>query len=269
MLAIDDRTSIDLIAIPAGEFLMGAPKGELEAHSSERPPHKVTVPEFWMGRCQVTQAQWKAVSRLAQVNIELKENPSRFKGNKLPVEQVSWDEAVEFCDRLSIATGRTYRLPSEAQWEYACRAGTTTPFHFGETIDAELENYRAQDNKERKWSGKYGKGLLGKYRAKTMPVGTFPANAFGLHDMHGNISEWCADDWNENYEGAPIDGSVWDASNDSGSKVNSLKVLRGGSWFINPSRCRSTYRNLDAARTRNYNNGFRVVVVPPRPRTLR
>jgi formylglycine-generating enzyme required for sulfatase activity len=266
---IDAETWINLIAIPGGTFLMGAPKDELDARSSERPQHSVTVPEFWMGQSPVTQAQWKAVAGLLKVKIELDENPSGFKGANLPVEKVSWDEAVEFCDRLSLATGRDYRLPSEAQWEYACRAGTTTPFYFGETIDAELANYDAKD----KDSGKYGKGRSGEYRSKTTPVGTFPANDFGLYDMHGNVWEWCADDWHSNYEGAPTDGSVWDASNDSGSDPESdpKKVLRGGSWFPGPWWCRSACRLYYAAGSRLNDVGFRVVVVYPamRPRTLR
>jgi formylglycine-generating enzyme required for sulfatase activity len=265
---IDAETWINLIAIPGGTFEMGAPEGELEARSSERPQHSVTVPEFWMGQSPVTQAQWKAVAGLPQVNIKLEGDPSRFKGANLPVERVSWDEAVEFCDRLSIATGRTYRLPSEAQWEYACRAGTTTPFHFGETIEAELANYDAKD----KDSGKYGKGRSGEYREKTTPVGTFPANDYGLYDMHGNVWEWCADDWHSNYEGAPTDSSVWDASNDSGSDPESdpNKVIRGGSWYFNPWWCRSASRLYNASGSRVSDFGFRVVVVASLPpRTLR
>jgi formylglycine-generating enzyme required for sulfatase activity len=266
---LSPTVEFNMIAIPGGTFPMGAPKDELESLSSERSQHNVTLPEFWMGQGPVTQSQWKAVAELPQVNIKLDPDPSRSKKHNLPVEQVSWNEAVEFCDRLSIATGRDYRLPSEAQWEYACRAGTTTPFHFGETIDAELANYDAKDED----SGKYGKGRSGEYRSKTTPVGTFPENAFGLYDIHGNVWEWCADDWYNNYEGAPTDGSVWDASNDSGSDPESdpKKVLRGGSWINDPGWCRSAYRVCLAAGTRNSHYGFRVVVVYPvlRPRTLR
>ncbi len=252
----------NMIAIPSGKFLMGAPEEELNSDSDERPQHWVTVPEFWMGQSPVTQTQWRAVAELPQVKMELKENPSRFQGVNLPVEQVSWDETIEFCDRLSIATGRTYCLPSEAQWEYACRAGTTTPFYFGETIDAELANYDAKDKRH----GRYGRGRWGEYQEKTMPVGNFPANGYGLYDMHGNVWEWCADDWHGNYEGVPTDSSVWkNASNDSGSGPgsNPRKVVRGGSWFNDPRRCRSASRNDHAVGSRFGNCGFRVVVVVP------
>ena len=267
---ISANADLNMIAIPGGEILMGAPKEELESYSDERPQHLVRVPEFWMGQSPVTQAQWEAVAGLPQVNIKLDPDPSQAKKHNLPVEKVSWDEAIEFCDRLSLATGRTYRLPSEAQWEYACRAGTTTPFHFGETIDAKLANYQAQDwtYEKKTYPGKYGRGQLGEYRGKTSIVGTFPANDYGLYDMHGNVWEWCADDWHENYEGAPTDGSVWNASNDSGSDPD--KVLRGGSWSNYPRRCHSAYRLYLAAGSRSSYFGFRVVVVPSLPpRTLR
>jgi formylglycine-generating enzyme required for sulfatase activity len=250
---LDGSIALNMIAIPGGSFRMGAPKTELESNSDERPIHSVTVAEFWMGQTQVTQAQWKVVAGLPKVNVELDVDPSGFKGANLPVEKVSWDEAIEFCARLSVATGREYRLPSEAEWEYACRAGTTGPFSFGETIDAEVANYDAK-NKD---YGKYGRGRFGKYRKKTTSVGTFPANPFGLYDMHGNVWEWCEDHWNDSYEGAPIDGSAWI---ENGSDADAARVLRGGSWFINPWRCRSAYRDNIAAGSRNYFLGFRVVV---------
>lgn len=144
------------------------------------------------------------------MNKELDADPSNFKGDKRPVEQVSWYDAVEFCDRLTAHTKRAYSLPSEAEWEYACRAGTRTPFHFGETITTDLANYRGTDNEEYKWSGSYGPGPKGIYREQITEVGSFGvANAFGLYDMHGNVWEWCLDDWHDNYEGAPTDGSAW------------------------------------------------------------
>ncbi len=250
---------LNMVQIPAGRFLMGAPEEELESASDERPQHWVTVPEFYMGQCLVTQAQWRSVATaLPQIKIVLDANPSNFKGDNLPVERVSWDHCVEFCARLSLETGREYRLPSEAEWEYACRAGTTTPFHFGETIDTELANYDA-DNL-------YGRGRKGKPKNKTTVVGTFPANDFGLYDMHGNLWEWCADDWHSNYEEAPTDGTIWNASNDSGSDPDSdtIKVLRGGSWIFNPWRCRSASRVSYAAGTRYFSLGFRVVSCVPR-----
>ena len=260
---LGNGNKLNMVQIPAGRFLMGAPEEELESDFDERPQHWVTVPEFYMGQCLVTQAQWRSVATaLPQIKIVLDANPSRFKGDdNLPVEQVSWDDCVEFCARLSLETGREYRLPSEAEWEYACRAGTTTPFHFGETIDAELANYDA-DNL-------YGRGRKGKPKNKTTVVGTFPANDFGLYDMHGNLWEWCADDWHSNYEEAPTDGTIWNASNDSGSDPDSdtRKVLRGGSWFNSPRRCRSACRGNLAAGTRSFLIGFRVVSCVPR--TLR
>ncbi|MFM5941951.1 MAG: formylglycine-generating enzyme family protein, partial [Dolichospermum sp.] len=153
--------------------------------------------------------------------------------------------AIEFCARLSNYTKKPYRLPTEAQWEYACRAGTTTPFHFGDRITTDLANYDGNYT--------YGDGLKGVHRKGTTDVGFFPPNLFGLHDMHGNVWEWCQDDWHENYEGAPIDGSDWT------SQGNSRKVLRGGSWYNIPGNCRSASRNWDIAGFGNNGNGFRVV----------
>jgi formylglycine-generating enzyme required for sulfatase activity len=246
---------LEMVAIPGGTFIMGSPPEELEHQEDESPQHSVTVQPFFMGKYQVTQAQWRFVAHLPQVNKELNPDPSNFKGdgstsltNHRPVEQVSWEDAVEFCDRLSQYTGRTYRLPSEAEWEYACRAGTTTPFHFGETITTDLVNYNGNYT--------YGQGSKGVYRKETTEVGRFGvANNFGLYDMHGNVWEWCQDDWHSDYEGAPIDGSAWLNNEEN----NNGKLLRGGSWYSNPGNCRSAYRlnyNLD------YNNdhiGFRVV----------
>ncbi|MDE5111983.1 MAG: formylglycine-generating enzyme family protein, partial [Trichodesmium sp. St7_bin2_1] len=160
--------------------------------------------------------------------------------------RVKWNEAVEFCKRLSKLTGRNYRLPSEAEWEYACRAGTTTPFYFGETITTELVNYYGNRT--------YGNGPKGEYRGQTTPVGQFPANAFGLYDMHGNVWEWCADEWHDNYASAPTDGSVC-LNGD-----NKYSPLRGGSWAIIPNYCRSAFRDLYIRRdVLTYTFGFRVV----------
>ena len=160
-----------------------------------------------------------------KLNRELKADPSRFKGDNRPVEQVTWFDAVEFCQRLSQYTKRNYRLPSEAEWEYACRAGTTTPFHFGETITSELANYNAEST--------YGDAPKGESRGETTEVGSFGvANGFGLYDMHGNVYEWCADQYHDNYEGAPTDGSAWiEEINDND---NHSRLLRGGSWYFNP-----------------------------------
>lgn len=242
---------LELIEIPTGTFWMGAPKKELESSINERPQHQVTVPSFYMGRYPITQAQWKAVAALPQVNRELELDPSNFKGANRPVEGVSWDDAIEFCDRLSQHTGKSYRLPSEAEWEYACRAGTSTPFHFGETITSELANYNATQT--------YGAGMKGTYREETTEVGSFGvANAFGLYDMHGNVWEWCLDGWHRNYEGAPTDGSAWLNDNELSEKQG-YTVLRGGSWDSLPVFCRSAYR-LNPSRVSHDNDlGFRVV----------
>jgi formylglycine-generating enzyme required for sulfatase activity len=254
--------TLDMVLIPGDSFMMGSPEDELERRDSESPQHSVNLQQFCMGKYPVTQAQWKAVAALPQVNIELKADPSEFKGDQRPVEQVSWYHAVEFCDRLSSHTKRQYRLPSEAEWEYACRAGTTTPFHFGETITTDLANYRGTDNEEYKWSGSYGRGPKGIYREETTPVGSFEvANAFGLYDMHGNVWEWCLDDWHDNYEGAPTDGSPWfDDKNDNLSQKQGDAVLRGGSWGDNPVHCRSAFRpDLSRDRHRFLYIGFRIV----------
>ncbi|MBO1066957.1 formylglycine-generating enzyme family protein [Dolichospermum flos-aquae UHCC 0037] len=239
-----------MVAIPGGTFMMGSPREELQRRDNESPQHSVTVQPFFMGKYQVTQAQWRFVAQLPQVNRELKSDPSRFKGDNRPVESVSWKDAVEFCSRLSQYTGRTYRLPSEAEWEYACRAGTTTPFHFGQTITTDLANYDGNYT--------YGDGLRGVRRGETTQVGSFPvANNFGLYDMHGNVREWCQDVWHSNYEGAFTNGIAWL----SDEKNNSARLLRGGSWDYNPALCRSAYRhhyNFDL----NYNHiGFRVLCV--------
>ncbi len=193
-----------------------------------------------------------------KVERDLEPNPSYFKdrqeSDRCPVDSVSWYNAVEFCARLSKQTGKEYRLPSEAQWEYACRAATTTPFHFGETITSELANYNADYT--------YGAGPKGEYPVETTPVGSFDAaNAFGLYDMHGNVWEWCLDDWHDNYKDAPTDGSPW-FDDDNLAQKSGRAVLRGGSWRNYLNYCRSAYRvnYFGAGRSLiNDNFGFRVV----------
>jgi formylglycine-generating enzyme required for sulfatase activity len=249
-------TQLEMMLVPGGTFIMGSPPEELERRDNESPQHSVTVQPFFMGKYQVTQAQWRFVAQLAQVNRELEQDPSNFKGDNRPVDQVSWEDAVEFCDRLSQYTGRIYRLPSEAEWEYACRAGTKTPFHFGETITTDLANYDGTDNESMGWSGSYGSGPKGVYREETTEVGSFEvANNFGLYDMHGNVWEWCQDDWHGKYEGAPIDGSAWLDNEES----SNTKLLRGGSWGHNPEDCRSAFRNDYNLDYYLNNIGFRVV----------
>ncbi|MFG6101659.1 formylglycine-generating enzyme family protein [Leptothoe sp. EHU-05/26/07-4] len=248
-----------MMEIPAGSFIMGSPEEELERLDSEGPQHEVSLGRFFMAKYPVTQAQWRAVAAMEQVNQKLEPEPSDFKGDLNPVENVSWHDAVEFCDRMTIHTNRQYRLPTEAEWEYVCRAGTTTPFHFGQTINTELANYRGTDWKEVGGVGSYGEGPKGEYRKKTTPVNEFKgANAFGLMDMHGNVWEWCQDHWHENYKGAPTDGSAWIEGGDS-----KYRVLRGGSWNDFPRDCRSAFRPYITPVNRN-DFGFRVVCSAPR-----
>ncbi|MFM7219962.1 MAG: SUMF1/EgtB/PvdO family nonheme iron enzyme, partial [Nodosilinea sp.] len=245
--------TLEMVAIPGGQFQMGSPETEAERDGSEGPQHLVTVPGFWMSKYPVTQVQWKAVAAWPKVKQDLNSEPSRFKGNNSPVEQVSWHDAVEFCARLSQKTGQEYRLPTEAEWEYACRAGTTTPFYFGETITSDLVNFCS--------SYTYGSAPTGRYREQTTNAGSFPANAFGLYDMHGNVWEWCLDQWHSNYEGAPIDGSAW---LDANANENARRVLRGGSWGSLPKNCRSAVRDDNNADGRSYYYGFRVVCLASR-----
>ena len=226
---------------------MGSPETEAGRSDDESPQHEVTVPAFLMGKYPVTQAQWKAVAALPKEERDLELDPSYFKGANRPVEQVSWYDAVEFCKRLSRKTGRKYGLPSEAQWEYACRAKTKTPFHFGETITTDLANYNGNYT--------YASAPKGKYREQTTDVGSFPPNAFGLYDMHGNVWEWCADAWHNNYEKAPNNGSIWLSSDEK----NIARLLRGGSWYLDPRSCRCAGRSGYNADNRNNGICFRVV----------
>jgi formylglycine-generating enzyme required for sulfatase activity/uncharacterized caspase-like protein len=222
-LDLGNKAQLEMIAIPAGRFWMGSADGD--GYDFERPQHQVTIAPFWMSKHPITQAQYQAV---------MGKKPSSFKGDRRPVEKVSWYDSIAFCEKLRGKDYRNFRLPSEAEWEYACRAGTETPFYFGETISTKQVNH------------------TGHYR-QTTDVGKFPENAFGLLDMHGNVWEWCADHWHENYDGAPIDGSAWKTSNDS-----DFRLLRGGSWSPIPDLCRSTYRSINSPGNANFNIGFRV-----------
>jgi formylglycine-generating enzyme required for sulfatase activity len=258
---------LTMVAIPGGEFLMGSP-GEKYDKKSEKPQHPVSVSAFYLSQTPITRAQWRFVAHLPREGKDLDPDPARFKeSDNNPVESVSWYDAIEFCARLSRHTGKNYRLPSEAEWEYACRAGTTTPFHFGETITAELANYNS--------SKVYQQEKPKQSPNKTTPVRSYPPNAFGLYDMHGNVWEWCLDPWHGDYQGAPpTDGSVWDETNNDNRYENLLNsinklltddlycVLRGGSWGYYPSYCRSAFRSsYDRRVSRNYDIGFRVVCV--------
>ena len=237
---LGNGVTLDMVQIPGGTFTMGSPATEAKRDESESPQHQVIVPAFFMGRYPVTQAQYQAI---------VGNNPSTFKGANRPVEQVNWNEAVEFCNRLSKNSERNYRLPSEAEWEYACRAGTKTPFYFGKTITTDLVNYNGT-------ATPYGSAPSGVYRKGTTEVGKFPANAFGLYDMHGNVWEWCQDYWHNDYQSAPTDGSAWLTGGD-----NTIRLVRGGSWNYIPEDCRSAFRFREAPGYRNYLIGFRLVVV--------
>ncbi|MTJ18381.1 MULTISPECIES: bifunctional serine/threonine-protein kinase/formylglycine-generating enzyme family protein [unclassified Dolichospermum] len=233
---LGNGVTLEMVEIPGGTFIMGSPESEAQRRSNEGPQHQVTVPSFYMGKYELTQAQYQAI---------IGTNPSNFKGDNRPVERVSWNNAVEFCKKLSQKTGKNYRLPSEAEWEYACRAGTTTPFYFGESITPDLVNYNGNYT--------YASAQKGKYRQRTTDVGTFPPNSFGLYDMHGNVWEWCQDDYKNDYINAPTDGSALT------SPSRSAKLLRGGSWSNDPGNCRSAYRSSISLDNNDLNIGFRVV----------
>jgi formylglycine-generating enzyme required for sulfatase activity len=244
---------LQMLLIPGGTFLMGSPDDEPERFDHEYPQHEVTVPQFFMGRYPITQAQWRTVAALPQVDRRLEEDPSGFKGNDLPVERVSWYDAVEFCVRLENHTKRPYRLPSEAEWEYACRAGTTTPFYFGKTITTGVANYDGNYT--------YNDDPEGEDQGKTTSVNHFGiANTFGLSDMHGNVWEWCADHYHANYDDAPTDGKPWLDESRKGKEY----VIRGGSWLCDPGGCRSASRNWFAPDFFSDCFGFRVCCSSPK-----
>jgi eukaryotic-like serine/threonine-protein kinase len=224
---------LEMVKIPGGEFFMGSEKPE--GWKNEYPRHKVKINPFFLGKFTITSKQWRAVANLPEINCCL--NSTKTQLSNHPVVGITWDEAAEFCLRLSEKTGRNYRLPSEAEWEYACRAGTTTPFHFGETIIPDLVNY------------------LGKPQAfqGTKSVGSV-ANAFGLYDMHGNVWEWCADNYHDDYQGAPTDGSAW-------IDLNIYeRIVRGGSWRKNLQDCRCASRESFSPLFAKNDTGFRIAV---------
>ena len=233
---LPNGVTLEMIAIPGGSFLMGSRANR--GYADEHPQHSVRVQSFFMGKSPVTQEQWEAIMGWAPAY--------RCKGAKRPADRVTWHDAWEFCARLSEKVGRAYRLPSEAEWEYACRAGTTTPFYFGKTITTELANYVGEHT--------YLAEPKGVYRHGTTDVGIFPPNVFGLYDMHGNVWEWCADAWHDDYVGAPTDGSVWE------SRTASQRVLRGGCWHDPPDLCRSAARLKHAPDEGEDFFGFRVAL---------
>jgi formylglycine-generating enzyme required for sulfatase activity len=189
-LDLGKGVSLTLMLIPAGEFMMGSADDDEQAARDERPQHRVQLTQFLMGATPVTQAQWRVVAGYdpADSDVEMEADPSNFKGDDRPVEQVNWYQATEFCQRLLIRTGKHFHFPSEAQWESACRAGTESTYHFGPQLTPELVKYHSSGG--------------------TMPVSSYSPNHWGLYDMHGNVREWCADHWHDNYEGAPTDVSA-------------------------------------------------------------
>jgi formylglycine-generating enzyme required for sulfatase activity len=243
--------AIEMVAIPSGEFLMGSTAPE---YPDEGPQHRVTILPLYLSRYEVTQAQWRAVATtMPRVAHDLDPEPAAFKGDALPVEQVSWDDAIEFCERLSRKTRRRYRLPSEAEWEYAARAGTATAFAFGDTLTPTLANYDGEVA--------FGSGPRGAKSKGTVPVGSFGvANAFGLYDMHGNVMEWCLGEYHSNYEGAPPDGRPWLANGDL-----DRRVLRGGSWDDLAVDCRSANRYSYPREGRQRTIGLRLAMSLPPP----
>ena len=234
-----DGINLEMAYIPGGTFIMGAPEPEKEHYCNNtweptQPQHQVTLQPFYMGKFTVTQAQWETVANLPGIEENLKKiDRFHFKEGNYPVDRIFSSNAVDFCEILSRITGRKYRLPSEAEWEYACRAGTTTPFHYGETITTELANYNGNT---------YASEPRGEQRHEIIPVGQFPPNAFGLYDMHGNLREWCQDSWHENYIGAPTDGNAWI---DNKNKKYYYKAFRGGTWCDNPECCSSAFRSRE------------------------
>lgn len=238
ILDLGQDITLKMVYVPTGEFWMGSPGGE--GDTDEKPQHKVRITqEFYMGNYPITQAQYEVITG---------KNPSSFRGRNRPVENVSWRDAKQFCKQLSQVIGLTLTLPSEAQWEYACRAGNNTAFHFGDALTTELANYDATQA--------YAQVPVGKYREQTLDVGTFSPNAFGLYDMHGNVREWCEDNWHDNYRGAPTDGRAWTGADDS-------HILRGGSWNDYADTCRSAYRACgESAIAADNTCSFRVILIP-------
>jgi formylglycine-generating enzyme required for sulfatase activity len=220
--------------VPPGAFLMGSPKEEVQRHAKEI-QHKVTLTKgFYMGVYTVTQEEWQAL---------MGDNPSHFKGEKnLPVEQVSWEDCQKFIKKLREKDKKAYRLPTEGEWEYACRAGTTTPFYFGETITTDQTNHNGNLT--------YGRTKQGLDRQKTTPVGSFPSNTFGLYDMHGNLWQWCQD-WLGDY-------ALEDAVDPQGPAKGQYRVIRGGSWINGPTLSRTAYRNGEEPARRSNLVGFRI-----------
>ncbi len=235
----------EMVVVPAGTFNMGSNAAEESRDDDEGPVHQVTVSvPFAVGKYEVTFSEWDVCAAAGGCGGYRPDDGGWGRGNR-PVINVSWEDAKEFVRWLSSETGKQYRLLSEFEWEYAARAGTTGPFHFGSTISTDQANYYGYST--------YGNGREGVYRQKTVPVGSFPSNKFGLHDMHGNVWEWVEDCWHNDYSGAPTDGSAWTSGGDC-----DVRVLRGGSWNSIPGFLRSAITYWDGAGNRYDIFGFRV-----------
>jgi formylglycine-generating enzyme required for sulfatase activity/nucleoside phosphorylase len=241
--SLAENLDLEMIFVQAGKFIMGSINS---TELNEQPHHEVSIKPFFISKHQITQSQWKTVSSFPKVRCDLNPEPSYFKGENRPVENINWHEANEFCQRLTASTDRNYRLPSEAEWEYACRANTKTAFNCGEALNKKLANYL--DTQDYKTNRK------GEYINQTKAAMSFQANAFGLYDMHGNVREWCSDNWHNNYQGSPLDEKAWNSGGN-----NTLKILRGGCYLSKMEDCRSASRSKDVPSNRNCNNGFRVV----------
>jgi formylglycine-generating enzyme required for sulfatase activity len=226
-----------LVVIPGGEFLMGSPDSDKNARSDEKPHHSVRITKsFYLGMHEVTQAQYTGI---------MGQNPSRNKSlQDWPVDNVAWNDAVEFCRRLSGKEGVTYRLPTEAEWEYACRAGSTTAWSCGDS-ESPLGDYAC---------------YAANSSQTTHPIGKRKPNAWGLYDMHGNVWEWCQDWYDGSYYGQFQAGVAVDPQ---GPPTAAYRVLRGGGWNSNGLSCRSANRYGNAPAFRDQDDGFRVVLVRP------
>ena len=262
-VAFENSIGMRFVLIPPGTFMMGSrdsaaevarrcamPNAQAGWFHDEHPRHKVTLTSaFYMAVHEVTQGAYEAVTNPKPGKNASKKKvddyPAEFRGTNNPVGKVSWSDGEKFCKTLSKRDARKYALPTEAQWEYACRAGTVTPFCFGETISTGQVNYHGDYT--------YGKGRKGKNREKPLPVGSLPPNAWGLYDMHGNVSEWCVDRYGEY-------GSAGE-SDPKGPAEGRNRLLRGGSWRSYPGACRSAFRLRSDARS--YNIGFRVYCAIP------
>ncbi|MDP6475372.1 MAG: SUMF1/EgtB/PvdO family nonheme iron enzyme [Alphaproteobacteria bacterium] len=234
----------EMVVVPAGEFMMGSPDSEEERESHEGPVFRVALGQpFAIGKYEVTFAEWDACVGDGGCNGYRSDDSGWGRGQR-PVSHISHDDATAYTEWLSRETGQAYRLPSEAEWEYAARAGTVTPFHSGAAITTDQANYDG--------NYPYGGAAIGLYRAKTVPVGGFPPNAFGLHDVHGNLWEWVEDCWNESYAGAPSSANVWRAGDCS------ARIVRGGSWYSGSANIRSAYRLRNDSQARIQTVGFRI-----------